>query len=76
MRDEEAWNRKGNELLREGRVSEALRYYVRAIERNPEFHPAWHNLGLLFRRRGELERAEECFAKADRIQTQERRNTA
>jgi tetratricopeptide (TPR) repeat protein len=50
-----------------GRLDEARDAYERAIERDPSDVKALVNLGLLYERRGEPERARQAYQAAVRV---------
>ena len=43
----DAWNNKGLALDNLGRYEEAIKYYDKAIELDPNNADAWYNKGLL-----------------------------
>jgi tetratricopeptide (TPR) repeat protein len=47
----------GNVLSKEGKLDEAIRYYRRALELDPDFAKAHYNLGNVLLDQGEFERA-------------------
>lgn len=47
-----------------GRLAEAEEIYRRIVQSQPSFHPAWHALGLLAHRAGNLEQAAELVERA------------
>lgn len=44
-----------------GNLVEAFRYFRKALVTDPEFHPVWVNLGILFRRAGKPDFAEAAY---------------
>ena len=54
----------GGWLVEEGRLDEAGPHLVCAVEIFPSYSPSVNNLGLLFFKRGDLERALICFEQA------------
>ncbi|MDZ7290534.1 MAG: tetratricopeptide repeat protein [candidate division KSB1 bacterium] len=46
----------------------AMPYLLKAVELNPEQPNAWHNLGVGYIRTGQLEKANEAFAKSEALQ--------
>ncbi len=54
----------GNTSYRSGSFSSAIRYYNRAISRNPGCAPAYSNLGLALHKEGKLSDAISALAKA------------
>lgn len=54
----------GGWLVEEGRLDEAGPHLVCAVKLFPSYSPAANNLGLLFFKRGDLERALICFEQA------------
>lgn len=57
-------NTLGNLYLAEERVDEAIACYRAAIERKPDLHLAYNNLGAALRRKGELAGAVRCWRTA------------
>lgn len=60
----EAYRTLGEQLLRLGRLHDALAAAARAVERRPEAHEYWHFLGILRRRTGDAEGAAQAQRKA------------
>jgi Tfp pilus assembly protein PilF len=56
--------RKGADLLLKGDARDSLAYFERALEEDPGYYRAYHNLGLAQYQLGEKERAEEAFQRA------------
>jgi Flp pilus assembly protein TadD len=54
----------GAELLRAGRMGEALPWLRKAVEIDPELGDAWVDLGVGLRRAGDLEGAEAAYRRA------------
>jgi len=61
--DEISWNIKGAQLLGEGRFSEAISMFDKAIEINPIFELPWINKARAFFDMKEYDRALECCEK-------------
>jgi tetratricopeptide (TPR) repeat protein len=55
---------KGNEALAGGRLDEAQAAFEAVLAQAPNVAEAHHNLGLVYRRKGDLGRAEASFRKA------------
>lgn len=55
-----------------GRIEEALPYYQRAIEKDPQLVEPRLSLGKLYRKLGRMEEAERVFQEADRIKRGEK----
>jgi tetratricopeptide (TPR) repeat protein len=51
----------GNRYVRDNNFDAAISSYVKALEKDPYYGPAWHNLGVLYEHMGD-ERAAKCFA--------------
>jgi len=56
--------KKGWNLLKEGKMDEAILNYKKAIELNPSFAQAYGDLGIIFEVKGQMEKAEEMYLKA------------
>jgi tetratricopeptide (TPR) repeat protein len=54
----------GSDLLNQKRDEEALPHLLRATELQPDFLPAWQNLGLAYLDTNQPEKAVECLEKA------------
>lgn len=48
---------QGNQLLRENKLDEAIAFYLKAIEQNPNFYGYYQNLGELLVKQGKLDEA-------------------
>lgn len=55
---------RGAALLRLGRLDEAAEELGDALKINDKNAPAWHTLGLIARKRGQIESAKQSFLKA------------
>lgn len=55
---------QGNQLLRNNKLEEAIAAYQKAIEQNPNFYLAYHNLGEALEKAGRLEEALSAYQKA------------
>ena len=55
---------QANQLLREGKLEDAVVAYRRAIEQNPQFYGAYQNLGETLGKLGRLDKAVEMYGKA------------
>lgn len=51
-------------LSRQGKHSEAIKQYKKAVEIQPDYAEAWFNLGVSSSHTGDLETAEQAYAKA------------
>jgi tetratricopeptide (TPR) repeat protein len=58
------WNNQGYELAEREQWKEAIPYYRRALELDPQHAMAWSNLGNALRATGSLEEALECQSRA------------
>ena len=65
-RESIAWHysNEGSVLRSQGRLEEAIRYYDRAIELNPDYAEAWYNKGVALQAQGNLAEAIECYDRA------------
>jgi superkiller protein 3 len=59
--------KRANELLRMGKLSEAIQVYYQVIEQQPDFAYAYHNLGEALAQQGELSAAIVAYQKAIEI---------
>ena len=57
----------GNVLLEAGRIDEAIPFYERALVLNEDFANAHHNLGVAYRRKGQVSRSVASIRKAQRV---------
>ncbi|MEG4529169.1 tetratricopeptide repeat protein [Microcoleus sp. D2_18a_D3] len=55
---------QANQLLREGKLEEAIVAYQSAISQNPNFYLAYHNLGETMEKLGRWEEAVEAYRRA------------
>jgi tetratricopeptide (TPR) repeat protein len=58
----------GDILAKQGRFSEAIEYYERAVRLKPDYASAHNNLGVVLLNRGRLQEAVEHFEEALRLQ--------
>jgi tetratricopeptide (TPR) repeat protein len=54
----------GSANLRLGRLGQSERLLRRAVELDPDFPPAWNNLGVLLMEKGDVAEASEVFRRA------------
>jgi len=54
----------GNEMVREKKFDEAIRYYSKALSLNPYSYASFHNMGVIYFDRGEIEEAVSSFLMA------------
>lgn len=66
----------GNVLLEAGRTDEAIELYERAVRLNESFSNAHHNLGVAYRRKGQVSRSVAAIRKAQRVSRQRDRDDA
>jgi tetratricopeptide (TPR) repeat protein len=64
----------GNMLLEDGDVDEAIAHYEFAILVDEDYGPAYHNLGVAFRRSGRRAEAVRMLRKATRLEGRMRRS--
>src|SRR5690554_4554082 len=58
------WNQVGTCYLLQGNKRKALLFYNKALEFAPSYAPALNNIGVMYRRSGEDQKAEVAFARA------------
>ncbi len=58
------WNQVGTCFLLKGERRKALMFYNKALEFQPNFAPALNNIGLMYRKEGNDQKAEVAFSKA------------
>jgi tetratricopeptide (TPR) repeat protein len=63
-----AWKDLGMAEMKLGRVPRAITHLQRAIELRPDMHDAYYALGQIYRAAGDLQKAKEAFAAAERLQ--------
>lgn len=66
----------GNVLLEAGRTDEAIERYERAVRLNEGFANAHHNLGVAYRRKGQVSKSVAAIRKAQRVSRQGDRDDA
>ena len=59
-----AWNNRGMALYKDGNYTGAIKYYDKAIEKDPEYVLAWSNKGDALKALHRYAEAENAFAKA------------
>jgi tetratricopeptide (TPR) repeat protein len=64
----------GNEYLRQGKLDEAIEAYYISIQLNPNFHWAYYKLGEALKRKGQIQKAEEAYQKANVLKNQLKNN--
>ncbi|HEU0005922.1 MAG TPA: tetratricopeptide repeat protein, partial [Terriglobia bacterium] len=62
----------GKTLLRRGEVDRAIRELEKALELDPKDESPMYQLAQAYRRKGDLNRAKDLFAKVDRSKAEER----
>ncbi|WRH67473.1 MAG: tetratricopeptide repeat protein [Planktothrix sp. GU0601_MAG3] len=62
---------QANQLLREGKLEEAVVAYRQAIEHNPQFYGAYQNLGEVLVKVGQVEDAITAFRQAVALNSQD-----
>ncbi len=63
----------GNLLLEDGDVEEAVEHYEYALLVDPDYGPAYHNLGVALHRQGRKGEAVRMLRKATRLERRMRR---
>lgn len=58
------WNQVGTCYLLKGSKRKALLFYNKALEFRPSFSPALNNIGVMYRKDGEDQKAEVAFTRA------------
>ena len=66
----------GNIALEQNRIDEAIEYYERALKINGDFGNAHHNLGIAYRRKGQVGRSINSLKKAQRVDSRVDREEA
>ncbi|MEQ8187231.1 MAG: tetratricopeptide repeat protein [Candidatus Eremiobacterota bacterium] len=57
------WNTKGLDFFNQGKYEEAIKYYDKALDIEPEHVKTWHNKGVLLKKLGKNTEAIECYDK-------------
>jgi hypothetical protein len=60
-------NALGAMYLRQGRVSDAEKQFIRTLKIYPKYPESWNNLGIVYAKRGDYQKAEEMFKVAIEI---------
>ncbi|MBS3934037.1 MAG: tetratricopeptide repeat protein [Truepera sp.] len=71
-----ALTNQGNLALEAGRVEEAIEAYQAAIKINPNFANAHHNLGVAYRRQGQIDKSVRAIKQSQRLLQQHDRGGA
>lgn len=66
----------GNVALEADRVDEAIAFYEEALKINENFPNAHHNLGVAYRRKGQVHKSVQAIRKAQRVGRQQDRSDA
>jgi hypothetical protein len=61
----------GNRYAGQRRYDDAIRCYLEALNQDPYYIPAWHNLGVLYHHLGD-EKASKCFATEKAIESRQK----
>jgi len=59
-----AWNNLGLLVAREGKTDEAIGYFQKALDKNPDYAVAWQNLGNAYRQKKDWESARKALDRA------------
>ena len=57
-------NEYANQLLQRGRLDDAVAFFMKAVDLNPEFTQAWNNLGVAYQARSEFGKAAKAYKTA------------
>ncbi|OAV70206.1 photosystem I assembly protein Ycf3 [Bacteroidales bacterium Barb4] len=57
----------GNAYNNSGKSETAIVCYQKAIDINPEFAEAYHNMGAAYKNLGDYNKYEECIKKRDKL---------
>jgi Flp pilus assembly protein TadD len=60
------WNQVANCHLNQGNARKALLFYNKALEVSPDYAPAMNNIGVMFARQGQDQKAVVAFEKASK----------
>ncbi len=60
------WKNRGDNSVDREQYEEAIQYYRKALELDPDYANAWHNLGFAYYKVGQTEKAQECKETAAR----------
>ena len=55
---------KGKSLVEDGKYEEALKFFEKALELDPNDHKIWNQKGIALRSMGRYSEAIECFNKS------------
>jgi len=61
--------KKGNEYYKQQKFEEAIKFYGKTVDINPEHLGAFYNLALCYQETGQFKKAEETFRKAMDLDT-------
>jgi len=61
------WKERGNEQFNKGEYKKATECFARAIELDPDYLPAWNNLGYTLLKMGKIEEATRINKKIKEI---------
>lgn len=61
------WKKRGDKFLKNGEYQMAIKCYLNALRLDPNYIPAWNNLGYSFNKIGKKDAAARCKARIDEI---------
>ena len=61
------WKNRGDKFIDKEQYDEAIKCYLHAIDKDPDYANAWHNLGYAYLKNGRPENAQECKERANSI---------
>lgn len=64
----EYWKNKGNDEVKLNNFDEGLEFYKKALEIDPDYLPALHNLGMVYKRLGKEKESELYFDREREIE--------
>ncbi len=69
------WKNRGDNSVDREQYEEAIQYYRKALELDPDYANAWNNLGFAYYKVGQPEKAQECKETAARKIEEKKRIT-
>lgn len=59
----------GNDSIKKKEIEKGINYYQQAIAIDPDYIPAWHNIGIVFQKLGYMSEAELVFKEEEIIKS-------